>query len=253
MITDEKRTSERRAHSRVTALLRIEYSDREDFLFDYLTDLSEGGLFVRTRVPLEVGEEVDFSISFPGLLDPIPLRGIVRRCMKDEEGQTGLGIEFIFQDEQTRIRIKRLVDQIESKQSKDQKESIPFRILVVDDNKLVLELFSHALQRLGQDRGPGGKTPHIVTASNGREAWEIVNNQEIDMVILDNYMPIMDGITFLRLVRSVEKFSNLTVVMISVDEEHLKLSSLKSGADLYIAKPVQAKTLLSTLSALLED
>ena len=76
---------DRRMSPRVTALLKIEYPNKTGFFVDYLIDLSQGGLFIRTKMPLQVGDMIDFTISFPGLLEPIPLRGIVRRLATDKE------------------------------------------------------------------------------------------------------------------------------------------------------------------------
>ena len=62
----------------VEILLKVIYSEPKDLLSDYLTSLGEGGLFINTTVPLEVGDRLAFSISFPGLLRPREFRGVVR-------------------------------------------------------------------------------------------------------------------------------------------------------------------------------
>ena len=245
--------NERRVSPRVTALLKIEYPNKTGFFVDYLIDLSQGGLFIRTKMPLQVGDEIDFTISFPGLLAPIPLQGIVRRLASDKEQNPGVGVEFVFADEEARKIIEELVDQFGTDEDQTAPEASPYRILIADDNLRVLEMFRFALERLELEGRRGRKAPEIITAVNGREALDVLRDMRIDLVILDQYMPEMDGLSVLRMMRADAKYKDTPVVIISTDHEELKLTSLKSGANLFVAKPVRALTLLSTLSALIRE
>ncbi len=241
--------SERRVKPRIEALLRIDYHDLDEFAVDYLIDLSEGGLFIRTNLKLETGEFIDFAVSFPGLLEPIELRGVVRHVSQDKE-QPGLGVEFVFKDEKTKKAVAELVKQIQETEP-NIIESQEYRILIVDDNPLVLELFSYALTSQGLGDDFPSIRPDIITASNGQEALKILNSQHIDFLILDHYMPKMDGVTLLRILRENPKLASIPVLMVSVEAEEVKISCLRSGADLFISKPIQARPLLQTLSSLL--
>jgi uncharacterized protein (TIGR02266 family) len=245
--------NERRLSPRVTALLKIEYPNKTGFFVDYLIDLSQGGLFIRTKMPFQVGDTIDFTISFPGLLEPIPLEGIVRRLATDKEENPGVGVEFVFSDEETRKTIEKLVHQFEAGEDQPAAEATPYRILVADDNLRVLEMFRFALERLELEGRRDKKAPEIVTAVNGREAVDILRDMHIDLVILDQYMPEMDGLSVLRMMRADKKYKDTPVVIISTDHEQLKLTSLRSGANLFVAKPVRALTLLNTLSSLISE
>jgi DNA-binding response OmpR family regulator len=55
------------------------------------------------------------------------------------------------------------------------------------------------------------------------------------------------------MMRAEPKFKDTPVVMISTDHEQLKMTSLKSGANLFIAKPIRALTLLNTLTVLIAE
>jgi len=250
-MTEEQ--NERRLSPRVTALLKIEYPNREGFFVDYLIDLSQGGLFIRTKMPLQVGDEIDFTISFPGLLEPIPLRGVVRRVASDKDKNPGVGVEFIFTDDETKKAVEKLVGQFQAEAEPPPAVANPYRILVTDDNQRVLEMFKFALERL-QLEGKGTERPaEIYTACNGREALDILQSIPVDLVILDQYMPELDGMSVLRMMRAEPTFKDTPVVMISTDHEQLKMTSLRSGANLFVAKPVRALTLLNTLSALISE
>ena len=250
-MSDEQ--DERRLSPRVTALLKIDYPNKTGFFVDYLIDLSQGGLFIRTKMPLQVGDEIDFTISFPGLLEPIPLRGVVRRLASDKEKNPGVGVEFIFSDDETRKAVERLVHQFETEEEPPPARANPYRILVTDDNQRVLEMFKFALERLQLEGKRAERPTEIYTATNGREALDVIQSVPLDLVILDQYMPELDGMSVLRMMRAEPRFKDTPVVMISTDHEQLKMTSLRSGANLFVAKPVRALTLLTTLSALINE
>jgi two-component system chemotaxis response regulator CheY len=229
-MSDEQ--DERRVSPRVTALLKIEYPNKTGFFVDYLIDLSEGGLFI---------------------LKPIPLRGIVRRLASDKEKNPGVGVEFIFTDDETKKAVGRLVHQFEAEEEQPAAKAAPYRILVTDDNQRVLEMFKFALERMQLEGKRAERPTEIYTATNGREALDVIQSVPLDLVILDQYMPELDGMSVLRLMRAEPAFKDTPVVMISTDHEQLKMTSLRSGANLFVAKPVRAMTLLNTLSALIGE
>ena len=70
--------SDRRRSPRVRVLLRVEYESREDLAADYVTDLADGGLFIRTDLDLAIGTRIGLSLSFPGLLEPTLVDCVVR-------------------------------------------------------------------------------------------------------------------------------------------------------------------------------
>ncbi|MBR3404793.1 MAG: response regulator transcription factor [Firmicutes bacterium] len=75
----------------------------------------------------------------------------------------------------------------------------------------------------------------IFTASNGQEALEIVQREEIHLVLLDIMMPVMDGITAMVRIREV---SNVPVILLTAkSEDGDKILGLNVGADDYITKP----------------
>lgn len=250
-MTEEQ--NERRLSPRVTALLMIEYPNREGFFVDYLIDLSQGGLFIRTKMPLQVGDEIDFTISFPGLLEPIPLRGVVRRVASDRDKNPGVGVEFIFTDDEARKAVEKLVGQFQAEAEQPPASAHPYRILVTDDNQRVLEMFKFALERMQLEGKRAERPTEIYTATNGREALDILQSIPVDLVILDQYMPELDGMSVLRMMRAEPTFKDTPVVMISTDHEQLKMTSLRSGANMFVAKPVRALTLLNTLAALIAE
>ena len=99
-----------RKFPRVELILKITYPAKEDFVADYAANASQGGLFIVTNKPFEIGEEVTFSLSFPGLLHALQCRGQVRWRLSPEEAgenqRAGIGVAFLeeFGEDSERIR-----------------------------------------------------------------------------------------------------------------------------------------------------
>lgn len=113
-------------------------------------------------------------------------------------------------------------------------------ILVVDDETEIVELIDFYLKN-------NGYNTH--TAFNGKEALEIFEKEQIDIIILDIMMPKFDGKEVLRKVR--EK-SNTPIIFLSAKGEDIdKIDGLFLGADDYIAKPFNPIELIARVKALL--
>jgi two-component system chemotaxis response regulator CheY len=85
------------------------------------------------------------------------------------------------------------------------------KVLIVDDSRVMRELVRGALEPLGNG------SMEIVEASDGLEALQKLEQDPFtpDVVLLDWTMPRMDGITFVRLLRSREALKRLPVVMLT--------------------------------------
>jgi CheY-like chemotaxis protein len=92
-------------------------------------------------------------------------------------------------------------------------------ILIVDDEPIIRELFQRVLEHEGHT---------IVTAGNGREALEEVRHQVPDLILLDLNMPLMDGISFLRLLRRHMDWRKIPVVVMSAMADKHNISNAGS-------------------------
>ena len=106
-MADEGR--ERRESRRAAVELPIHYERLNALLADYTHNISQGGTFIRTERPMEVGTKLSFSIEAPGLGDPILLRGSVRWVVTGQDASpdrpAGMGIEFLF-DANERVAVE---------------------------------------------------------------------------------------------------------------------------------------------------
>lgn len=122
------------------------------------------------------------------------------------------------------------------------------RILLVDDDVTDRELFTDAINL-------AGKGYHVEEASNGQEALAFLtaNSARLpDLIILDLNMPVMDGRETLAAIRQHAVFKSIPVCVMSTSTAHFDvMSSYRSGANLFLAKPFDFKELIEMLTSLL--
>ncbi|MCM1566250.1 MAG: ATP-binding protein [Dehalobacter sp.] len=95
----------------------------------------------------------------------------------------------------------------------------------------------------------------IDEAANGREAIDMVAENAYDIIFMDVQMPIMDGYEATKQIRAMEGPAKDTVIMAvsaNVFKEDVE-SSLKAGMNAHIAKPLNIKTLISTINCFLDN
>lgn len=94
----------------------------------------------------------------------------------------------------------------------------------------------------------------VTVAPNGKSGLEELqnNSDKYDLLLLDVMMPVMDGWTTLKNIRSNNLFKNIPIIMLTaVDDDIKQISGLKQGADDYITKPFVFPNLLARIEALL--
>lgn len=111
-------------------------------------------------------------------------------------------------------------------------------ILVCDDDKEICDAIKIYLENEGYK---------IFKASNGREALNAIDEQEIHLVIMDIMMPQMDG---LRATMKIREDKNIPVIMLSAKTEDTdKILGLNMGADDYITKPFNPLELIARVKS----
>ncbi len=117
------------------------------------------------------------------------------------------------------------------------------KILIVDDEKDILELLDYHLIKEGY------KT---MKASNGKEALKVAKNFLPDLVLLDLMMPEMDGIETCLEFREDKILKDCLIAILTARaEDYSQIAGLNAGADDYINKPIKPRVLLSRIKALL--
>jgi diguanylate cyclase (GGDEF)-like protein/PAS domain S-box-containing protein len=117
----------------------------------------------------------------------------------------------------------------------------PETILVVDDELLNRDMLSRRLRRKGYA---------VQVAADGRQALALIEQGGIDLVLLDNMMPEMNGLDVLKLLRATLSPAELPVIMVTAQlgSENI-IEALAEGANDYITKPVDFAVALARLSS----
>jgi len=111
------------------------------------------------------------------------------------------------------------------------------KVLVVDDDAINRKLIVKILEKKGFE---------AVEAGNGVEALTALNTNDIDIILLDIVMPVMDGIEFLKQMKTNSKYIDIPVIILTTDDTK-KDDVFTYGANDIIIKPVSPVNLLEKM------
>ena len=114
------------------------------------------------------------------------------------------------------------------------------KVLVVDDEKFIVKGIKFSLEQDGMD---------VDAAYDGEEAYNMIQEKDYDIVILDVMLPKMDGVMVCQMVR---EFSSVPILMLTAKGEDMdKILGLEYGADDYMTKPFNILELKARIKAIL--
>jgi uncharacterized protein (TIGR02266 family) len=243
---DGSGAEDKRKSDRAPITLLVEYEGADDFVGDYTENLSSGGTFVSTSRELEPETVVRLVLSFPGLLEPIALEGVVRWSRGDDD--PGVGVEF--KAGPGRDRLASIVDRIRERDPRT--VSRVLKVLVVEDNPHVAALIRDGLR--GSSRRSFGDELAFTfaTAENGRDALALLESQTFDAVIVDVYLPVVDGAHVIARAREAFGLTDMPIIAISAGGDSARASALAAGADIFLDKPMRLRQVIETMRALMK-
>ena len=121
--------------------------------------------------------------------------------------------------------------------------SIPITILIVDDNQHMRGILRELLRAAGVN--------DIKEASDPVEAFDYMKSSSRDLLLVDLAMPLIDGVEFIKMIRTNEDSPNhfLPIIMITGHSERSRVNAARdAGVNEFLVKPVTAKGLMERLS-----
>ncbi|GHV94197.1 chemotaxis protein CheY [Spirochaetia bacterium] len=114
--------------------------------------------------------------------------------------------------------------------------------LVVDDSRIMRNIVKNTFATL--------KIPcEFLEAENGKKALQLLETNQISIIFLDWNMPEMDGMEFLKRVRSMPDYGSLPIIMVTSEAaKYNVVQALGEGATDYIVKPVHEKVFIEKIS-----
>lgn len=114
------------------------------------------------------------------------------------------------------------------------------KVLVVDDEKLIVKGIRFSLEQDGMD---------VTCAYDGEEALKYAREQEFDMILLDIMLPKLTGT---EVCQQIREFSNVPIVMLTAKSDDMdKIMGLEYGADDYITKPFNILEVKARIKAIM--
>jgi CheY-like chemotaxis protein len=173
--------------------------------------------------------------------------GTVKWVRDTDEGR-GVGVEFDALPDEASQRLDEIVSRIAS--GDPDLVARTLRVLVVEDNPHVATLIRDGLAG-GSRRELAGRVHFgFETATNGREALDLLRSQPFDAMIIDIYLPVMDGAQVIAAVRADETLRSLPIVAVSAGGVPAKTAALSAGADFFLDKPMRLADILESMRKL---
>jgi len=118
------------------------------------------------------------------------------------------------------------------------------RILAVDDSASMRQMVSFTLQGAGHE---------VLEAEDGQQAFDKAKQEgSVDLVLSDVNMPIMDGITLIKNLRSLPDYKYIPMLMLTTESsKEKKMEGKAAGATGWIVKPFNPDQLLNTIKKVL--
>jgi len=118
-------------------------------------------------------------------------------------------------------------------------------VMVVDDSRIMRNIVKNTFELL--------KIPvNYLEAGDGKKALELLIGNEVDLVLLDWNMPNLLGIDFLKVVRGMEQYKNLPIIMVTSEASKLNvIEAVKAGVTGYITKPINDKVFMEKISSII--
>ncbi len=119
------------------------------------------------------------------------------------------------------------------------------KILLVDDEPNIIMSLEYTFKKNNFE---------VFIARDGKEALDILKNEQPDLIILDIMMPNVDGYATIESVKKNEKLTNCKVIFLSAKNKESDIEKgMQLGADAYMTKPFSIKKLVDQVNELLKD
>ena len=116
-------------------------------------------------------------------------------------------------------------------------------VLVVDDSMLNLRVATNILKEHFE----------VICAKSGVDAFEEIEKQIPDLILLDYHMPVMDGFEFIQKLRGIDEYKDIPIIMLTADNDRdTEVRGFQAGVMDFIAKPFVNEIMVQRVARILE-
>ena len=223
---------------------------------DEMNKLGVDGKVIRSLSEFEPSGEIDFLFFEENIYD-IRLKEFLDEH-KDVIGVILVGFDSAFEADRSNLRIMRrpettlsMVMTLNGKEFghsiSDAHSAFKFdfiapeaRILIVDDNVINITIAEGLMKPM---------QAQCIGVNSGRQALDLIENEDFDLILMDHMMPEMDGIETTRLIRStLHKADNIPIIALTANAmEGVKEMFISEGMNDFVAKPIDIRDLVAKL------
>ena len=244
----ESSTNGMSGSGRRSAILRAEIHRGGSIEVTCALEMTHESVFIVTDGLPSIGDAVDLRLSFPRTVHPLLVRARVRqvRMSTGPGNPSGFVGDFEVDDDEVKQEIIRLASRLRRTSGAPSRE---LSVLLVEDNKLIRDMFAYAVERYFSQRG----NVHLAQAENVASAWQHLEGpRTFDLAVVDHILPDETGASFITTLRRHGTFRRMPIVGMSVGGNDVRSAMLDAGADLFLHKPIVLKDLFCTLEFLMD-
>lgn len=116
-------------------------------------------------------------------------------------------------------------------------------ILAVDDSASMRQMVSFTLRSSGYE---------VIEAVDGQDALDKIGGKQVDLVLTDQNMPRMDGLTLIKQLREQDRFKSTPILVLTTESsDEMKQAGRAAGATGWMVKPFDPKRLLEVIGKVL--
>ncbi|MDD5432073.1 MAG: response regulator [Candidatus Omnitrophica bacterium] len=117
------------------------------------------------------------------------------------------------------------------------------KIIIIDDEPDVLRVLEIRLKKSGYE---------VFTGLNGQEALNLAHQIKPDLIILDVYLPLINGDEVAKILKNDLKLKHIAIILISATTQSLAQKTKESGADGFLVKPFESVELIEMIEKALK-
>jgi uncharacterized protein (TIGR02266 family) len=225
---------------RVSSQFAIRFQTMDDFVVAYSSNLSRGGLFLKTNRLQPKGSSLDLVIHLPDGQADVRVPCVVVYVRDGTDGKAmGMGLKFLDPDETVRRRLEWFIINSTPDESELRAQAMTRQldVVVVDDDVRMADRAAAGFLARGDV---------VRIARDGLDGLAACLKQVPDVILSDVQMPRMDGWQMVRQLRARASLARVPVLFLtSLSSEHDRLIGYRLGVDDYLTKPVDPEDVVT--------
>lgn len=236
-------SKKQRAGPRTDLALRAVYQGAEDYLTAWTTNISAGGLFISTEERREIGDPLQVTLSFPGLLAEVVVQGTVA-WVRPAGAEEPAGLGLTVQDDASLQRMARVALQTSDTLYAAVDRPGVYRVAILE----AAGPAQNACRRVLEDLGDiAAEAIEVVFCNSANEALHEISRRPADLLITDIDPPKGGGPALCAELRQQPASEGMQLLVIATGDDPRREDMRRMGVGDFVDKPIVIGRLLQTI------